>query len=138
MMLAGNLLALVFTAFSMGSRRAKVYQSLILVARNREVLMRVMSLALFGAAGQFCIYSAIKNLGPVYFTWIMMARQLLSVLLSLVFFGHGTSAIQIICIFMVFAVMSFKHLNELAGNILSSCSKASNMKPTTIGTTKRD
>ena len=45
----------------------------------------------FSALGQFCIYSAIRILGSLSFTWIMTARQLLSVLISLIFFGPGLS-----------------------------------------------
>merc|ERR1712087_359703 len=60
--------------------------------------------------GQFCIYTAIKILGPLAFTWIMTTRQLLSVLISLVLFGHGVSVTKLTCIFIVFAIMSSKQL----------------------------
>merc|ERR1719329_1571052 len=97
----------------MASRWTKVSKSLVYVMANVDVLMQVLGLGLCGAAGQFCIYSAIKSLGPLSFTWIMTARQLLSVLISLVFFGHGVSVVKLVCIFTVFGVMSWKHIKKL-------------------------
>jgi len=120
MMLAGNLLAIVFTAFSMASRWTKVSQSLVYVMSNVDVLVRVLGLGLAGACGQFCIYSAIKMLGPLSFTWIMTARQLLSVLISLVFFGHGVSLMKIVCIFTVFGIMSWKQIKGAFAGLFDS------------------
>lgn len=110
MMLAGNLLGLGVTALSIASRWTKVRASLIFVFSDPDVLARVLSLGTCGALGQFCIYYAIRKLGPLSFTWIMTARQLLSVLISLVWFGHGISVIKLLCIFTVFGIMSFRHL----------------------------
>merc|ERR1719414_2098852 len=96
----------------MVSRWTKVSKSLVYVMANVDVLMRVLGLGFCGACGQFCIYSAIKILGPLSFTWIMTARQLLSVLISLVFFGHGINATKVVCIMVVFGIMSAKQLTK--------------------------
>mmetsp|Transcript_45636 Transcript_45636/g.99185 ORF Transcript_45636/g.99185 Transcript_45636/m.99185 type:complete len:128 (+) Transcript_45636:2-385(+) len=71
---------------------------------------RIVALGVVSALGQFCIYSAIRILGPLSFTWIMTARQLLSVLISLVFFGHGINVTKLLCILVVFGIMSSKQL----------------------------
>lgn len=110
MMLAGNLLGLGVTAMSIASRWTKVRASLVFVCSDADVLARVLSLGTCGALGQFCIYYAIRKLGPLSFTWIMTARQLLSVLISLVWFGHGISLVKLLCIFTVFGIMSFRQL----------------------------
>jgi hypothetical protein len=41
-----------------------------------------------GTMGQFFIYATIKDFGPVVFTIIMTTRQMLSTVLSAVYFGH--------------------------------------------------
>lgn len=44
--------------------------------------------AICGTMGQFFIYATIKDFGPVVFTIIMTTRQMLSTVLSAVYFGH--------------------------------------------------
>merc|ERR1719487_1668456 len=79
---------------------------------NPEIMGRIVALGFVSAMGQFCIYSAIRILGPLSFTWIMTARQLLSVLISLVFFGHGINVTKLVCILTVFAIMSERQLRR--------------------------
>merc|ERR1719230_2397517 len=79
---------------------------------NPEIFGRIIALGFVSAMGQFCIYSAIRILGPLSFTWIMTARQLLSVLISLVFFGHGINMTKLVCILTVFAIMSERQLRR--------------------------
>merc|ERR1712151_1049353 len=81
---------------------------------DTAILWRIIGLGVVSALGQFCIYSAIRILGPLAFTWIMTARQLLSVLISLIFFGHGVSIVKILCILTVFSIMSAKQLAKVA------------------------
>eukprot|EP00401_Gymnodinium_catenatum_P000758 CAMPEP_0117563670 /NCGR_PEP_ID=MMETSP0784-20121206/55618_1 /TAXON_ID=39447 /ORGANISM="" /LENGTH=687 /DNA_ID=CAMNT_0005361331 /DNA_START=43 /DNA_END=2104 /DNA_ORIENTATION=+ len=112
MMLAGNLVGVFITMVSVLARWTALRKSLAHAAANPEVIGRILLLGLSGAMGQFCIYSAIKVLGPLSFTWIMTSRQLLSVLISLVMFGHGVSPVKLLCIVTVFAIMSSKQLSR--------------------------
>jgi len=110
MMVCGNLVGLSITLISITAQFGKVRESVAVVMADGAVLGRLVLLGLSAAMGQFCIYTAIKILGPLAFNWIMTTRQLLSVLISLVLFGHGVSVTKFTCIFVVFAIMSAKHL----------------------------
>jgi hypothetical protein len=112
MMLAGNCMGLLISCFFVATSWSSVSKSLVYIAANPAVIGRMLALGLSGAMGQFCIYTAIKVLGPLPFTWMMTVRQLLSVLISLVAFGHGISAVKLACIVTVFAIMSSKQLSR--------------------------
>lgn len=113
MMVGGNFLGMVFTSSNLYYSWPKIRASISLASENPEVLQRIIALGVVSALGQFCIYSAIRVLGSLSFTWIMTARQLLSVLISLIFFGHGFSLLKLLCILTVFAIMSWKQLSKI-------------------------
>jgi len=117
MMLGGNFLGMVFTSSNLYYSWPKIRASIQLATENPEVLQRIVALGVVSALGQFCIYSAIRILGSLSFTWIMTARQLLSVLISLIFFGHGFSFVKLLCILTVFAIMSWKQLSKIPEKI---------------------
>jgi adenosine 3'-phospho 5'-phosphosulfate transporter B2 len=112
MMLAGNSMGLLISSVFVATSWPSVSNSLAYLAANPPAIGRMLALGLSGAMGQFCIYTAIKVLGPLPFAWMMTVRQLLSVLISLVAFGHGISAVKLLCIGTVFAIMSSKHLSR--------------------------
>jgi len=112
MMLGGNLLGFMLTSGTLVAAWPKVQESLAVAVARPEVMGRIFMLGFVYALGQFCIYSAIRILGPLSFTWIMTARQLLSVLISLVFFGHGINVTKVVCILVVFGIMSAKQLTK--------------------------
>merc|ERR1712190_371088 len=105
-MMAGNLVGCAITFCSIVTRWTAVSKSLAYAIEKPEVMGRILLLGLSGAMGQFCIYTAIKVLGPLSFTWIMTSRQLFSVLISLLFFGHGINVTKVLCILVVFGIMS--------------------------------
>jgi len=122
MMLAGNLVGVCISMISIVTRWTSVSKSLNYAMENPEVMGRILMLGLSGALGQFCIYTAIKVLGPLAFTWIMTSRQLFSVLISLVWFGHGVSPTKLGCILTVFAIMSSKQLSRAVPQVMRQCS----------------
>merc|ERR1719487_807010 len=113
MMLAGNIVGLILSTFNLVISWPSIKESLDYVWRNDLVWMKICGLGVCGALGQFCIYYAIRTLGPLSFTWIMTARQLLSVLISLIWFGHGVSIVKVLCILIVFAIMSSRQLAKV-------------------------
>lgn len=113
MMLAGNLVGLLVSTFGLVFRWKSVVLSLEAAFDEPLIMMRIIGLGICGAMGQFCIYYAIKVLGALSFTWIMTARQLMSVLISLIWFGHGVSVVKIMCILIVFAIMSSRQLAKV-------------------------
>lgn len=112
MMLGGNLLGMILTSSTLVASWDKISASLTVAINNPAIMWRILGLGIVSALGQFCIYSAIRILGPLSFTWIMTARQLLSVLISLIFFGHGISTTKLLCIITVFGIMSSKQLSK--------------------------
>jgi solute carrier family 35 (adenosine 3'-phospho 5'-phosphosulfate transporter), member B2 len=58
--------------------------------------------AITSATGQFFIFYTIKEFGPIVFTVIMTTRQMLSMFLSSIMFGHSMSSISIIGTILVF------------------------------------
>lgn len=119
MMFGGNLIGLTLAILSCCLHHRHAVASLASVAASPEVLGRILGLGVCGALGQFCIYGAIRVLGPLSFTWMMTGRQLLSVLISLVFFGHGVSGIKLLCIITVFAIMISSQLQDVLPGRLS-------------------
>jgi adenosine 3'-phospho 5'-phosphosulfate transporter B2 len=138
MMLAGNLVGVMITMCSIVTRWTAVSKSLAYAMANPEVMGRILLLGLSGAMGQFCIYTAIKVLGPLAFTWIMTSRQLFSVLISLVMFGHGVSPVKLMCILTVFAIMSSKQLSRAAPMVVSGCKKCHAYSKGVIETPEND
>jgi len=123
MMLGGNLLGFLLTSGTVVAAWPKVQESLAVAIARPEVMGRILCLGFVYALGQFCIYSAIRVLGALSFTWIMTARQLLSVLISLVFFGHGINLTKVVCILVVFGIMSAKQLTKAMPKITSGAQK---------------
>merc|ERR1719379_419377 len=110
MMLGGNLVACVLTLCSIAMQWDKVASSMAAVITSPATMVRIFGLGMCGALGQFCIYYAVKAFGALTFTWMMTARQLLSVVISLVWFGHGVTVTKVVCIAVVFAVLSARQL----------------------------
>jgi adenosine 3'-phospho 5'-phosphosulfate transporter B2 len=121
MMLGGNLVGVVITMVSVIKCWTAVSKSLNYALANPAVMGRILMLGLSGAMGQFCIYTAIKVLGPLAFNWMMTSRQLVSVLISLVMFGHGVSPVKLMCILTVFAIMSSRQLSRVAPLMTAEC-----------------
>jgi len=117
MMFGGNLLGLVLTSGTLVFDWARISSSLSVAAERPAVMARIVALGVVSAMGQFCIYYAIRVLGPLSFSWIMTARQLLSVLISLVFFGHGINPVKLLCIVTVFGIMSSRQLQRAAKSV---------------------
>lgn len=57
------------------------------------------------AVGQLFIFYTIKELGPVIFTIIMTTRQIFSLVLSCLLFGHMLSAYGWASTLLVFAIV---------------------------------
>ena len=64
--------------------------------------------AITSATGQLFIFYTIKEFGPIVFTVIMTTRQLFSITLSCIIFGHVISAISFCGAGMVFSVIFYQ------------------------------
>uniref|UniRef100_A0A915PTT8 Adenosine 3'-phospho 5'-phosphosulfate transporter 1 n=1 Tax=Setaria digitata TaxID=48799 RepID=A0A915PTT8_9BILA len=65
----------------------------------------IILLSLTGALGQVAIYATIERFGPVIFAVMMTLRQILSILLSAIAYGHPMSALSIFGLMITFAAI---------------------------------
>eukprot|EP00540_Astrosyne_radiata_P023058 CAMPEP_0116835050 /NCGR_PEP_ID=MMETSP0418-20121206/7331_1 /TAXON_ID=1158023 /ORGANISM="Astrosyne radiata, Strain 13vi08-1A" /LENGTH=243 /DNA_ID=CAMNT_0004464677 /DNA_START=345 /DNA_END=1073 /DNA_ORIENTATION=+ len=64
--------------------------------------------AITSASGQLCIFYTIKEFGPIVFTIIMTTRQIFSICISAIVFGHSISKVALMGALMVFSVLFYQ------------------------------
>ncbi|CAE7811295.1 slc35b2 [Symbiodinium microadriaticum] len=74
---------------------------------NPTALLYNIVTAITSATGQFFIFYTIKEFGPIVFTVIMTTRQMLSMVLSSVFFGHKMSIYSYLGATLVFGAVFY-------------------------------
>jgi len=67
-----------------------------------------MTLSAAAVAGQWFIYSQVKEFGALVFAATMNVRQVVSILVSYVTYGHAITGLQVLGLFMVFAALFYK------------------------------
>ena len=80
--------------------------------------------AITSASGQLCIFYTIKEFGPIAFTIIMTTRQMFSICLSAVVFGHSISRKAACGAVVVFGVL-FYQIRQKYNNRISKQSARS-------------
>jgi adenosine 3'-phospho 5'-phosphosulfate transporter B2 len=78
------------------------------LAANPVVLRYNIITAITSASGQLCIFYTIQEFGPIVFTIIMTTRQMFSICISSVVFGHTISSKAFIGAAMVFSVLFYQ------------------------------
>jgi solute carrier family 35 (adenosine 3'-phospho 5'-phosphosulfate transporter), member B2 len=78
------------------------------LARNPEAFHYNIITAITSASGQLCIFYTIKEFGPIVFTIIMTTRQMFSICISAVVFGHYISPMAATGAILVFAVIFYQ------------------------------
>jgi len=76
--------------------------------------------AITSATGQLFIYYTIKEFGPIVFTVIMTTRQLFSITLSCIIFGHVISSVSLIGATIVFSVIFYQIRRKYLARIAST------------------
>merc|ERR1719162_855354 len=67
-----------------------------------------MSLSAAAVGGQWFIYSQVKDFGALVFAGTMNVRQVVSILLSYIAYGHAITHAQILSLVIVFVAMFYK------------------------------
>lgn len=75
---------------------------------NPSVLQYNIVTAITSASGQLFIYTTIKEFGPIVFTVIMTTRQMISICISSMIFGHSMSAKALLGAALVFGVLFYQ------------------------------
>jgi adenosine 3'-phospho 5'-phosphosulfate transporter B2 len=107
MMRGINFFSIIFTvssALASGSLQA----SIDFGQAHPLFFLHVAGISTCGACGQLLIYYTIKTFGPLVFTIIMATRQLLSILLSCVVYGHSISSQGVLGMAIVFSTIAVR------------------------------
>jgi adenosine 3'-phospho 5'-phosphosulfate transporter B2 len=75
---------------------------------NPQVFTYNVITAITSASGQLCIFFTIKEFGPIVFTIIMTTRQMFSICISAIVFGHPISALAALGAILVFSVLFYQ------------------------------
>ena len=104
MMFAVNSWAIGMTLFALVSS-GELWTTLKFLSLNPAAFVDNVTIAITSATGQLFIFYTIKTFGPVVFTIIMTTRQMFSIVLSTVLFGHEIKALALLGAAAVFATI---------------------------------
>eukprot|EP00928_Gymnodinium_smaydae_P099816 TRINITY_DN9636_c0_g1_i2.p1 TRINITY_DN9636_c0_g1~~TRINITY_DN9636_c0_g1_i2.p1 ORF type:complete len:383 (-),score=52.84 TRINITY_DN9636_c0_g1_i2:297-1382(-) len=85
-----------------------LFSSLSFCADHPLFLAHAMSLSAAAVLGQYCIYSQVKEFGALVFAMTMNLRQVISILVSYVMYGHSITMLQVFGLTSVFGALFFK------------------------------
>lgn len=94
------------------------------ISANPIALRYNIITAITSASGQLCIFYTIKEFGPIVFTIIMTTRQMFSICISAVIFGHTISIKAGAGAIMVFSVVFYQIRNKYKARQQQQGSKA--------------
>ncbi|GKY98437.1 hypothetical protein MPSEU_000801200 [Mayamaea pseudoterrestris] len=114
MMLGVNISAIIITTVGL-IVSGDVPVVMEFLAANPVALKYNIITAITSATGQLCIFVCIKEFGPVVFTVIMTTRQLISICISAVIFGHKISAASALGAVLVFGVIFYQIQRKYRG-----------------------
>lgn len=111
MMLGVNSSAIIITTIGLvvSGDFPVVYEFLV---ANPQVLTYNIITAITSASGQLCIFYTIKEFGPIAFTIIMTTRQMFSICISAIVFGHIISLKAGVGAALVFVVLFYQIRNQ--------------------------
>ena len=83
----------------------ELWITLQFIGDNPIAFLDNVTIAITSATGQLFIFYTIKTFGPIVFTIIMTTRQMFSIVLSTVIFGHAIKPLMGIGAIIVFATI---------------------------------
>jgi len=107
MMLGVNTFAIIFTTLGL-IFSGEIPKVIEFFQVNPNVLTYNIITAITSASGQLCIYYTIKEFGPIVFTIIMAVRQMISIFISAIKFGHSISLVAMAGAALVFSVIFYQ------------------------------
>eukprot|EP00935_MAST-01C_sp_MAST-1C-sp1_P000063 g63.t1 len=93
-----------FTLFSLYTS-GEMMGGIAFLLEEKEALRHALMLSLCSAVGQLFVLYTIKQFGPIIFTLIMTVRQMTSLILSCVIYGHSLQAESILGAVVVFTTL---------------------------------
>merc|ERR1719171_2189755 len=129
-------------AFALVFATGQFYSTLAFLTARPEAMIDVAALSLIATLGQIFIYVTVQKHGPVALSLIMTTRQIWSVVLSCVLFGHNIPGVAIGAASVVFSVLlvrayrSVQHTDDLTRQPSSSKGEASSAAPSPLANTR--
>jgi len=100
-------------------------------ARYPDFLFQAMTLSGAAVGGQFFIYSQVKEFGALVLAATMNLRQVISIMVSYLLYGHSITLLQVLGLVLVFASLFYK---TYEGYKASQNNPPKSTKPVTIET----
>jgi adenosine 3'-phospho 5'-phosphosulfate transporter B2 len=128
MMFGVNISAILITSFALVVS-GEIPLVIDFFSHNPSTLWYNILTAITSTTGQLCIYFTIKRFGPIVFTIIMTTRQMLSIVVSNMLFGHVMSFQSYVGALIVFTAVfhsiyqKMKKNNKSNGNNSSTVNK---------------
>jgi len=107
MMFGVNAFSCFFTTCSL-IQSGELITSLSFITKDPAIGFDILIFSTAGATGQMFIFYTIKTFGPLVFTMIMTTRQLVSIILSCVIYGHAISGESLIGAVVVFLAVGYR------------------------------
>eukprot|EP00929_Paragymnodinium_shiwhaense_P034517 TRINITY_DN18764_c0_g1_i2.p1 TRINITY_DN18764_c0_g1~~TRINITY_DN18764_c0_g1_i2.p1 ORF type:complete len:191 (-),score=26.63 TRINITY_DN18764_c0_g1_i2:300-872(-) len=85
-----------------------LFESIGFCTAHPAFLTHAMALSASAVAGQFFIYSQVKEFGALVFAATMNLRQVVSILNSYIIYGHEVGLYQVIGLVLVFGALFYK------------------------------
>lgn len=107
MMFGVNFFSLLFTATNL-LMTGEMGMSIDFLTNNPTALLNVLTLSFTSATGQLFIFYTIKKFGPIVFTIMMTTRQMISLTVSCLVFGHTLGPPAVLGTLIVFGVLFYR------------------------------
>jgi len=107
MMLGVNIWSMLMTAVNL-YQSGEFFTSFAFILADSTALLHMVVLSITSATGQLFIFYTIKEFGAVVFTIMMTTRQVFSLFISLVLFGHTIGMVGWLSIVSVFGILFFR------------------------------
>jgi len=88
-----------------------LFTAIAFCAHHPRFIGDAIGLSAAAVAGQWCIYSQVKEFGALVFAATMNVRQVVSILISYIKYGHSITVWQVIALLLVFAALFYKSLS---------------------------
>lgn len=73
--------------------------------------LQLLAMSVFSGIGQFFVYRMIKQFKQHFVPFTISSRKILTVALSIVFYGHSTNILQILGLFLVLGAVTYEFLS---------------------------
>ncbi|KAG5192116.1 solute carrier family 35, member B1 [Tribonema minus] len=107
MMLGINMFSIFFTTVAL-LWSGELFSSIAFVMDHPVALKHLATLSITSATGQLFIFYTIKNFGPIIFTIIMTCRQMFSLVISTLWFGHVLGLLSLLGTTVVFGTLGYR------------------------------